>query len=169
MEKRISTQKITPNLWFDSEAEAAVVFYTSIFKDSKIKRTTRYTTDGYEFHKKPAGSVMTIEFIIEGQEFVALNAGPLFKFNEAISFIVNCETQDEVDHYWDKLAQGGDEQAQACGWLKDKFGVSWQIVPVALNEMILDPDPAKVSRVLQAMFHMKKLDIAPLVEAYEKA
>jgi len=167
MEKRISTQKIIPNLWFDSEAEAAVAFYISIFNDSSIKRTTRYTQDGFEFHKKPAGSVMTIEFIIEGQEFVALNAGPLFKFNEAISFIVNCENQDEVDHYWGKLAEGGDERAQACGWLKDKFGVSWQIVPTALNELLLDSDPAKASRVLQAMYRMKKLDIAPLVDAYE--
>lgn len=168
MEKRISTSKITPNLWFDNEAEAAAMFYTSIFKDSRIGRTSRYTQDGFEFHQKPEGSVMTIEFIIEGQEFLALNGGPLFKFNEAISFVVNCETQEEIDYYWGKLGEGGDEKAQVCGWLKDKFGVSWQVVPTMLSDMALDPDTAKVSRVLQVMYHMKKLDIAPLVEAYEK-
>lgn len=168
MEKRISTSKITPTLWFDNEAEAAVKLYTSIFNDSKIGRTTRYTRDGYEFHQKAEGSVMTIEFVIEGQEFVALNGGPMFQFNEAISFAVNCDTQDEVDYYWEKLGDGGDEKAQVCGWLKDRFGVSWQVVPTVLNDMVLDPDPAKVSRVLQVMYHMKKLDIAPLIEAYEK-
>ena len=168
METRISNLKITPNLWFDNEAEDAVKFYTSIFKDSKIGRISYYTKDGFEFHQKPEGSVMTIEFIIEGQEFVALNGGPLFKFNESISFIINCETQAEIDYYWGNLTEGGDEKAQVCGWLKDKFGVSWQVVPTVLNDMILDPDPAKVSRVTQVMFQMKKLYIAPLKEAYEK-
>ncbi len=168
MEKRISNLKITPNLWFDNEAEEAVRFYTSIFKDSKIGRISRYTKDGFEFHQKPEGSVMTIEFIIEGQEFVALNGGPIFKFNEAVSFIINCENQEEIDYYWDKLTEGGDEKAQVCGWLKDKFGVSWQVAPTVLNDMILDPDPAKVSRVLQVMFQMRKLDIVPLQEAYEQ-
>ncbi|WP_257666146.1 VOC family protein [Parapedobacter tibetensis] len=168
MEKRISNQKITTNLWFDSEAEAAAKFYTSVFKDSKIGRISRYTKDGFEFHQMPEGSVMTVEFIIEGQEFVALNGGPVFKFNESISFIVNCETQEEIDYYWKKLTEGGDEKAQVCGWLKDKFGVSWQVVPTVLNDMILDPDPAKAGRVMQTMLQMKKLDIAPLKEAYEQ-
>jgi Uncharacterized protein conserved in bacteria len=167
MEKRISSQKITPNLWFDNQAEEAVQFYTSVFKDAKIGRISRYTKDGYEHHQKPEGSVMTIEFIIEGQEFVALNGGPLFTFNESISFVINCDKQEEVDYYWEKLSEGGDENAQVCGWLKDKFGISWQVVPVVLNDMILDPDPEKVSRVLQCMFRMKKLDIAPLQAAYE--
>ncbi|MGK6351803.1 VOC family protein [Parapedobacter sp. DT-150] len=167
MEKRISSQKITPNLWFDNQAEEAVNFYTSVFKDSKIGRITRYTKDGIEQHQQRVGSVMTIEFIIEGQEFVALNGGPIFTFNESISFIVNCETQEEIDYYWGKLAEGGDESAQVCGWLKDKFGVSWQVVPAILNDMVLDPDPAKVSRVLQAMFQMKKLDVTLLKKAYD--
>lgn len=169
MEKRISSQKITPNLWFDSEAEEAVKFYTSIFKNSKIGKVARYTKDGVEHHQKREGSVMTIEFIIEGQEFVALNGGPIFTFNEAVSFVINCETQEEVNYYWEKLTEGGDETAQVCGWLKDKFGVSWQVVPSVLNDMIVDPDPEKVSRVLQVMFKMKKLDIAPLRAAYEKS
>lgn len=170
MEKLISNQnqKITTNLWFDSEAEAAAKYYTSIFKNSQLGRITYYTKDGFEFHQKPEGSVMTVEFVIEGQEFMALNGGPIFQFNESISFIVNCETQEEVDHYWDKLTEGGDEKAQACGWLKDKFGVSWQVVPTVLNDMMLDPDPAKASRVTLAMFQLKKLDIAPLKAAYEK-
>jgi Uncharacterized protein conserved in bacteria len=167
MEKRISSQKISPNLWFDDQAEEAVQFYTSVFRDARIGRVTRYTKDGVEYHQKKEGSVMTIEFIIEGQEFVALNGGPLFEFNESVSFIVNCESQEEVDYYWERLTEGGDEKAQVCGWLKDKFGVSWQVVPTVLNDMILDPDPEKVSRVLQVMFKMKKLDIAPLKAAYE--
>ena len=167
MEKRISTQKITPNLWFDNQAEDAARFYTSTFKNAQIGRISRYTKDGFEFHGKPEGSVMTVEFIIEGQEFVALNGGPLFQFNESISFIVNCETQEEVDYYWDGLTEGRKELEQPCGWLKDRFGVSWQIVPVALNDMILDPDPAKVSRVTQALFQMKKLDLRILEDAYQ--
>ncbi len=167
MEKRISTQKITPNLWFDSEAEEAVRFYTSVFRNSAIGRISRHTKDGFELHGKPEGSVMTVEFSIEGQEFVALNGGPVFTFNEAISFIINCDNQEEVDYYWEKLGEGGDEAAQVCGWLKDRFGVSWQVVPTALNEMACDPDAQKVSRVLQAMYQMKKLDIALLRAAYE--
>jgi len=167
MEKRISSQKIIPNLWFDSEAEEAVKFYTSVFKNSKIGRISRYTEAGIEQHQKPVGSAMTIEFTIEGQEFVALNGGPVFTFNEAVSFVINCETQEEVDYYWGKLTEGGDERAQVCGWLKDKFGVSWQVVPTVLNDMILDPDSQKVSRVLETMFQLKKLDIAPLKAAYE--
>jgi len=167
MEKRISSQKIIPNLWFDSEAEEAVKFYTSVFKNSKIGRISRHTEAGIEQHQKPVGSAMTIEFTIEGQEFVALNGGPVFTFNEAVSFVINCETQEEVDYYWGKLTEGGDERAQVCGWLKDKFGVSWQVVPTVLNDMILDPDSQKVSRVLETMFQLKKLDIAPLKAAYE--
>jgi predicted 3-demethylubiquinone-9 3-methyltransferase (glyoxalase superfamily) len=160
-------QKISTNLWFDTQAEEAVKFYTSIFKNSSIGKITRYGRAGYEIHGKPAGSVMTIEFQIEGRTFVALNGGPDFKFTEAISFIVNCETQEEVDYYWDKLSEGGDPQAQQCGWLKDKFGVSWQVIPTALIEMISDPDAQKSQRTMNAMFPMKKLDIATLKRAYE--
>jgi predicted 3-demethylubiquinone-9 3-methyltransferase (glyoxalase superfamily) len=160
-------QKITTCLWFDSNAEEAVAFYTTVFKNSKIKDTTRYGEAGKEIHGKPAGSVLTIAFELEGREFLALNGGPLFKFNEAISLIVNCETQQEIDYYWERLKQGGDERAQQCGWLKDKFGVSWQVVPTALQKMITDPDSAKVQRVMQALFPMKKLDVNALKRAYE--
>ena len=160
-------QKITPNLWFDDQAEQAAQFYTSIFENSKVGRITYYTKDGHENHGQKEGTVMTVEFQIEGQEFVALNGGPQFKFSEAISFIVNCENQEEVDYYWGKLSEGGDPDAQQCGWLKDKFGVSWQIVPSMLTEMINDPDPAKTSRLLQAMYPMKRLDIELLTQAYE--
>lgn len=159
-------QKINPNLWFDSEAEEAAHFYTGIFKDSKIGRITRYGKEGYEFHKKPEGTAMTVEFEIQGQTFVALNGGPQFKFNEAISFIVNCETQEEVDYYWTKLTEGREEGP--CGWLKDKYGVSWQIVPTAITKMLMDSDAAKAQRVSQAIFTMKKLDIAVLQQAYEQ-
>ena len=160
-------QKITTCLWFDSNAEEAVAFYTTVFKTSKIKETTRYGEAGKEIHGKPAGSVLTIAFDLEGREFLALNGGPLFKFTEAISLVVNCETQEELDYYWERLRQGGDERAQQCGWLKDKFGVSWQVVPTALQKMITDPDPAKVQRVMQALFPMKKLDVNALKRAYE--
>ena len=160
-------QKITPCLWFDSNAEEAVNFYTSIFKNSKIGNITRYGEAGYEIHGKPAGTVLTIEFEINGQAFTALNGGPMFKFNEAISFQVNCESQEEVDYYWEKLSEGGDEKAQQCGWLKDKYGVSWQVVPTVLVEMLLDKDLKKSERVMNALFQMKKLDIAKLKRAYE--
>lgn len=159
-------QKITPNLWFDGQAEEAVRFYTSIFKDSEIGHIARYGKEGFEIHSQPEGTVMTIEFQIEGQKFEALNGGPQFRFNEAISFIVHCETQEEVDYYWDRLGEGGDESAQACGWLKDRFGVSWQIVPTALYELLQDPDPEKSGRVMQAMLQMKKLDIPALQRAH---
>lgn len=159
-------QKISPHLWFDDRAEEAVAFYTSIFRDSGIGRITRYIDDGHELHRTRVGQVMTIEFKLEGQDFMALNGGPYFHFTEAISFLVHCETQEEVDYYWDKLSAGGDEQAQVCGWLKDKFGVSWQIVPVPLLEMIYDADPAALQRVYQAMYQMKKLDIRTLQQAY---
>ena len=134
-------QKITPCLWFDDQAEEAVEFYTTVFRNSKIVKVARYGEAGYEIHGKPAGTVMTVAFELDGQALTALNGGPIFKFNEAISLQVNCETQEEVDYYWEKLSQGGDEKAQQCGWLKDKYGVSWQVVPVVLIEMLTDPDP----------------------------
>jgi predicted 3-demethylubiquinone-9 3-methyltransferase (glyoxalase superfamily) len=159
-------KKITPCLWFDSNAEEAANFYTSIFKNSKIGRISRYGKEGYEIHGKPAGTVLTVEFELNGQTFTALNGGPVFKFNEAISFQVNCESQSELDYYWDKLSQGGDEKAQQCGWLKDKYGVSWQIVPVVLAEMMQDKNAEKSERVMKALLQMKNLDIKTLEQAY---
>ena len=158
--------KITPCLWFDDQAEEAAEFYTGIFKNSKIVTVSRYGEAGKEIHGKPAGSVMTVAFELEGQTFTALNGGPIFKFNEAISFQVDCETQAEVDHYWAKLSAGGDPNAQQCGWLKDRYGVSWQIVPRALVEMLMDPDAGKSQRVMTAMLRMKKIDIGELKRAY---
>ena len=152
-------QKITPFLWFDHQAEEAAKFYTSIFPNSKIVKLARYG----EGSPGPAGSVMTVEFQLEGQSFVALNGGPHFKFSEAISFVVNCQTQDEVDNYWEKLSAGGAEVQ--CGWLKDKFGLSWQIVPTVLPELLSDPNPEKAQRVMKAMLKMKKLDITALKQA----
>jgi predicted 3-demethylubiquinone-9 3-methyltransferase (glyoxalase superfamily) len=161
-------QKITPCLWFDSNAEAAAKFYTSIFKNSKIGKISRYGKEGYEIHGKPEGTVLTVEFELNGQTFTALNGGPAFKFNEAISFQVNCESQNEVDYYWEKLSKDGDEKAQQCGWLKDKYGVSWQIVPVVLGEMLQDKNAEKSERVMKALLQMKKLDIQTLEQAYEQ-
>jgi len=155
-------QKITPCLWFDSQAEEAAKFYTSIFKNSKVLSISRYGEAGRDVHGRPPGSVMTVGFELDGQAFTALNGGPVFKFNEAISFQVHCETQEEVDHYWNKLSAGGDEKAQQCGWLKDKYGVSWQVVPTVLPELLMDPDPRKSGRTMEAMLQMKKLDIARL-------
>jgi len=152
--------KITPFLWFDSQAEEAANFYCSIFPNSKIGKVTRYGKAG----PGPEGSVLTIVFSLDGQEFTGLNAGPRFKFTEAISFIVPCKTQDEIDNYWSKLTAGGGQESQ-CGWLKDKFGLSWQIVPAALGELMSDPDPQKSNRVMQALLKMKKLDIATLQKA----
>ncbi|RJQ22634.1 MAG: VOC family protein [Nitrospiraceae bacterium] len=160
-------QKITPFLWFDNQAEEAVNFYISIFKNSKIISVTRYDEAGAAVSGRPKGSVMTIAFQLYGQEFVALNGGPIFKFTEAVSFVVNCETQAEVDDLWQKLSEGGDKDAQQCGWLKDKFGLSWQIVPTVLSEMLNDPDPVKSQRVMKVMLQMKKIDIAGLKKAYE--
>jgi predicted 3-demethylubiquinone-9 3-methyltransferase (glyoxalase superfamily) len=153
-------QKITPCLWFDTEGEEAAKFYTSIFPNSKIRNISRYGEAG----PRAAGTVMTVDFELEGQEFVALNGGPDFKFNEAISFQVDCETQDEVDAYWSKLTEGGGEEGP-CGWLKDKFGVSWQIVPRALPRLLADPDREKSQRVMQAMLGMKKIEIDELERA----
>jgi predicted 3-demethylubiquinone-9 3-methyltransferase (glyoxalase superfamily) len=159
-------QKITPNLWFDNQAEEAAHFYVSIFKNSKIGNITRYGEAAAEISGKPKGSVMTVTFQIEGQEFIALNGGPQFKFTEAISLLVNCDTQQEVDELWEKLSQGGEEGP--CGWLKDKYGVSWQVVPRVLDEMIRDPDPVKAERVMNAMLQMQKIDIAGLRQAYDQ-
>ena len=161
-------QKITPCLWFDSNAEEAVKFYTSIFKNSKIRKISRYGKEGYEIHGKPEGTVLTVEFELDGQTFTALNGGPAFKFNEAISFQVRCKSQNEVDYYWEELSKGGDEKAQQCGWLKDKFGVSWQIVPTILEEMLQDENAGKSDRVMKAMLQMKKLDIEALKQAYDQ-
>ncbi len=158
-------QKITPFLWFDDQAEEAAKFYTSIFKNSKIGKIARYDKAGEKAAGRPAGSVMTIEFQLEGQEFVALNGGPHFKFTEAISFVVNCQTQEEVDYYWKKLSEGGKEVQ--CGWLTDKFGVSWQVVPTILPELLSNKDAAKSQRVMQAMLKMVKLDIKKLKRAAE--
>ncbi|SEM71957.1 VOC family protein [Lihuaxuella thermophila] len=160
-------KKITTNLWFDTQAEEAAAFYVSIFKNSRLGRITRYGKVGTEIHGMPEGSVMTVEFQLEGQDFVALNGGPQFKFTEAISFIVCCENQEELDYYWEKLSEGGDEKAQVCGWLKDKYGVSWQIIPSDLQDMLHDPDSEKSERVMKALFQMKKIDIHTLKKAYE--
>jgi predicted 3-demethylubiquinone-9 3-methyltransferase (glyoxalase superfamily) len=159
----VPIQKITPFLWFDHQAEEAASFYTSIFPNSKIVKMIRYGKNS----PGPAGSVMTVEFQLEGQTFVALNGGPVFKITEAISFVVNCQSQDEVDRYWEKLSAGGAEVQ--CGWLKDKFGLSWQIVPTALPELLNDPDPKKAERVMKVMLTMKKLDIAALKKAREES
>ena len=159
-------QKITPCLWFDKNAEEAVKFYTSIFKNSKVLNVSRYTEAGYDVHHMPAGSVLTVEFELNGQRFTALNGGPVFKFNEAISFQVGCDTQEEVDYYWEKLSQDGDKNAQQCGWLKDKFGLSWQVVPKVLGALL--KDGRRAGMVMQALLQMKKLDIKRLQEAYER-
>ena len=164
-----TVQPITPCLWFDSQAEEAARYYTGIFKNSKIGTITRYGEAGREVHGRPPGSVMTVAFELNGQPFTALNGGPVFKFNEAISFQIMCRTQEELDHYWNKLTVGGDKQAQQCGWLKDKYGLSWQVVPAVLVEMMKDPNKEKAGRVMEAMLQMKKLDIAELERAFEGA
>jgi predicted 3-demethylubiquinone-9 3-methyltransferase (glyoxalase superfamily) len=156
-------QKITPFLWFDTEGEEAAKFYTSVFPNSKIVEVTRYGSAG----PRPDGTVMTVSFELDGQEFVALNGGPEFTFNEAVSFQVNCETQDEVDAFWSTLSEGGEEGP--CGWLKDKFGLSWQIVPTVLPELLADPDREKSQRVMQAMLNMKKIEIDALERAAAEA
>ena len=159
-------QKITPFLWYDDKAEEAANFYVSIFKNSKIGGLTRYDEEGSKAAGRPKGTVMTIKFQLDGQEFVAINGGPHFKFTEAVSFVVNCDTQEEVDKFWEKLTEGGEEVQ--CGWLKDKYGLSWQVVPTALPEMLQDKDPAKAQRVMKAMLQMKKIDIQTLKQAYEQ-
>jgi predicted 3-demethylubiquinone-9 3-methyltransferase (glyoxalase superfamily) len=161
-------QKITPFLWFDNQAEEAANFYASIFKNSKIGHVARYDEAGAKASGRPKGTAMTVAFQLEGQDFVALNGGPHFKFTEAVSFVVNCKTQKEVDHYWEKLSAGGDDKAQQCGWLKDKYGLSWQIVPVVLFEMLQDKNPKKSEGAMKAMLQMKKLDIQTLKQAYDQ-
>jgi predicted 3-demethylubiquinone-9 3-methyltransferase (glyoxalase superfamily) len=158
-------QKITPCLWFDDQAEEAANFYVSVFKNSKIGHVARYGEAGEQAAGRPEGTVMTVEFTLDGQDFVALNGGPHFKFTEAISLVVNCETQGEVDHFWVKLSEDGQESQ--CGWLKDKYGLSWQVVPTVLGEMMQDKDAEKANRAMKAMLQMKKLDIATLKQAYE--
>jgi predicted 3-demethylubiquinone-9 3-methyltransferase (glyoxalase superfamily) len=162
-----STYRITPCLWFDDQGEEAAKYYTGIFKNSRITNVSRYGEAGKEVHGRPVGSVMTAAFELDGQPFTALNGGPVFKFNEAISLQVSCKTQEEVDYYWHRLSAGGDASAQQCGWLKDKYGVSWQIVPEALPELLGGPDPVKSQRATSAMLKMKKLDIAALKRAYD--
>ena len=159
--------RIVPCLWFADQAEQAAKFYTSIFKNSRIKTTTRYGTAGVEVHKQPPGSVMTVEFELDGQTFTALNGGPIFKFNEAVSFQIMCDTQEEIDYYWDKLTPGGDPSAQVCGWLKDKFGLSWQVVPKGMEEMLKDPESPGARRAFEAMLQMKKIDLHELQHAFE--
>ena len=154
-------QKITPFLWFDNNAEEAANFYLSVFKNSKILNTARYSEVG----PGPKGTVMTVEFELDGQEFVALNGGPQFKFTEAVSFVVNCDTQEEVDYYWERLSEGGEKSR--CGWLRDKFGLGWQVTPTILGKLLADKDQEKANRVMQTMLKMDKLDIEPLQRAYE--
>jgi predicted 3-demethylubiquinone-9 3-methyltransferase (glyoxalase superfamily) len=157
--------KILPCLWFDNEAENAAKFYTSVFKNSAIKTITRYGKAGFEIHGRPAGSVMTVSFTLEGQEFTALNGGPQFKFSEAISLEVRCKDQAEIDYLWDKLGEGGDPKAQVCGWLKDRFGLSWQIAPAEWPEMWAKAAPDQAERMMTAMLKMKKFDLAALKRA----
>ena len=159
--------KITPFLWFNTQAEEAVKFYTLIFKNSKTGAVSRYGEEGAKMSGIPAGAIMTVAFQLDGQDFIALNGGPHFKFTEAVSFVVNCETQEEVDEFWEKLSAGGEKSR--CGWLKDKFGLSWQIVPTAIGKMMQDKDGAKSKRVMQALMQMDKLDIQRLKQAYEQS
>jgi predicted 3-demethylubiquinone-9 3-methyltransferase (glyoxalase superfamily) len=157
--------RINPCLWFDHQAEEAATFYVSVFKNSQITALTHYTKAGFEAHHRPAGSVMTVEFELDGRRFTALNGGPVFTFNEAVSFQVMCDTQQDIDYYWDKLSQGGDPKAQQCGWLKDRYGLSWQIVPRMLPELFKDHNSAKAQRAMDAMLRMKKINIAELERA----
>lgn len=159
-------QKIVPNLWFDSQAEEAANFYVSLFKNAKIGRTARYGEEAAKVSGMPAGSVMTVEFTLEGQDFIAINGGPQFKFTEAVSFLIYCDTQEEIDMFWGKLTADGGEES-VCGWLKDKYGLSWQVAPRMLDDWIQDENQEKAERAMAAMLKMKKLDIAELKRAYE--
>lgn len=161
--KIINMQKITPFLWFNKEAEEAAKFYTSVFPDSKVLHLARYSDEGAKAAGMPAGSVMTVVFQLQGQNFTAINGGPHFKFTEAVSFVINCDNQSEIDHYWEKLSEGGDPKAQQCGWLKDKYGLSWQVVPSDLGRLMSNPSTA--GNVMAALLKMKKLDIKTLEEA----
>ncbi|MGA8262422.1 MAG: VOC family protein [Arenicellales bacterium] len=158
-------QRITPFLWFDDGAAQAADFYVSVFENSRIITTTHYSGDAAKASGRPEGTVMTVAFELDGQKFVALNGGPHFKITEAVSFVVNCESQEEIDYYWAKLCAGGDEKAQQCGWLKDRYGVSWQVVPTVLPELLSSPDPKEAARVMKALLQMKKIDIEALRRA----
>lgn len=158
-------QRITPFLWFDHQAEEAANFYVSVFENSRIVTTTRYNAESAAASGCPEGSLMTAVFELDGQQFVALDGGPIFRFNEAVSLVVNCHSQDEVDHYWSRLSQGGDEKAQQCGWLKDRYDLSWQVIPVEMIEMFSHSDRAKVSKMTDAMMKMKKIDLSLLRKA----
>jgi predicted 3-demethylubiquinone-9 3-methyltransferase (glyoxalase superfamily) len=162
-----SIHRIAPCLWFDNQAEEAARFYTGIFKNSRIVAISRYGEAGYEIHRRPAGSVMSVAFELAGQPFTALNGGPIFKFNEAISLQIYCDTQEEIDYYWTRLTVGGDPAAQQCGWLKDRYGVSWQVVPLAMLEMMKETGE-RADRVMTALLQMKKLDLAALQRAYDR-
>jgi predicted 3-demethylubiquinone-9 3-methyltransferase (glyoxalase superfamily) len=165
----VITQRITPCLWFADEAEDAARFYTGIFRNSRITTITRYGEAGFEAHHRPAGSVMVVVFELDGQTFTALNGGPVFKFTEAISLQVNCGNQEEIDYYWEKLGTGGDPKAQQCGWLKDRYGLSWQIVPEEMGKLFTDENSAGAQRVMEAMLPMKKIDLAALRRAHAGA
>lgn len=157
---------ITPNLWFSDQAEEAVNFYLGIFKNSRILHTTRYSKVGNEVHHMPEGTILTIDFELDGNRFVALNGGPIYTFSEGVSFIISCNTQQEIDHYWNSLTAGGDPKAQQCGWLKDKFGLSWQVVPESLVSMMTHPDTSRSQRVMSALMQMKKIDLPLLTKAF---
>lgn len=161
-----SFQRIVPCLWFNTEAEDAARYYTGIFPNSRILGDSRYSEAGREVHGRPPGSVMIVEFVLDGQRFTALNGGPHFTFNEALSLQIMCDSQQDVDYYWEKLTAGGDPKAQQCGWLKDRFGLSWQVVPATVTKMLSDPDRAKSDRVMKAVLAMKKIDIAEAERAY---
>jgi len=163
----ITTHRIAPCLWFDDQADDAARHYTSIFPNSSIGRISRYGREGQEIHGRAEGSVMTVEFILDGQPFTALNGGPTFTFNEAISLQVSCASQEEVDRFWDRLSEGGDEAAQQCGWLKDRYGVSWQVVPEGVDDLVGDPDSERSQRAMRALLGMKKLDIGAIRAAYD--
>ncbi|MDH4564083.1 VOC family protein [Pseudomonas sp. BN411] len=165
MSKRIHT--IVPCLWFDDQAEAAANFYVGIFPNSKITTMSRYGEAGRDVHGREPGSVLTVDFELDGQRFTALNGGPIFKFNEAVSFQIHCDDQEELDYYWDRLSAGGDPNAQQCGWLKDRYGLSWQVVPIAMIKMLEDSLSAPSQRAFAAMMQMKKLDIAALKKAFD--
>jgi predicted 3-demethylubiquinone-9 3-methyltransferase (glyoxalase superfamily) len=161
----VTTQRITPFLWFDNQVEEAVALYTSIFKNSRVLTIARYTEEASQAAGQPAGSVMVVDFELEGQRFTALNGGPHFKFNEAVSLVVHCQSQEEVDYYWDRLSQDGDPRAQQCGWLKDRFGLSWQVVPDRVTALLTDRDPEKGRRAMAAILTMKKIDVAEVERA----
>jgi predicted 3-demethylubiquinone-9 3-methyltransferase (glyoxalase superfamily) len=156
-------------LWFDTQAEEAAKFYVGIFRNSRIISVTKYGTAGFETHHKPAGSVMMVRFELDGEEFTALNGGPDFKFNEAVSLLINCDTQAEIDYYWEKLGAGGDPKAQVCGWLKDRYGVSWQVSPTGVEELYKDEESPGAKRAMETMLTMKKIDIATLRRAHDEA